>query len=143
MSWLLRSVEHNIHGRHEGTVAAREVGVRVRGGYDPDTIRAVAGVPLRIVFRREESSACSEQVVFPALGKSATLPEGESVVVEVLATEPGEYEFTCAMGMLRGRLVVSPHEESHLSQGRPQAPVLPHSVQSQFGEKAVGGGGRR
>ena len=84
----------------------RVVGVRVRGGYEPDTIRAEAGVPLRLVFRREESSPCSEQVVFPAFGKSATLPQGERVTVELLPTEPGEYEFTCAMGMLYGRLIV-------------------------------------
>ena len=86
----------------------REVSVRVRGGYQPDTIRAEAGVPLRLVFRREESSPCSEQVVFPALGKSAMLPQGERVAVELLPEEPGEYEFTCAMGMLHGTLVVTP-----------------------------------
>ena len=89
----------------------REVRVRVLGGYVPDTIRAEAGMPLRIVFRREESAACSEQVVFPAFGKSATLPPGEAVAVELLPEEPGEYEFTCAMGMLRGTLVVSPRGE--------------------------------
>ena len=83
-----------------------EVGVRVRGGYQPDTIWSEAGVPLRIVFRREESSPCSEQVVFPAFGKSAMLPQGEQVAVELLPQEPGEYEFTCAMGMLHGHLVV-------------------------------------
>ena len=84
----------------------REVRVRVLGGYVPDTIRAEAGVPLRIVFRRDESPACSEQVVFPDFGKSATLPPGEQVPVELLPQEPGEYEFTCAMGMLRGRLII-------------------------------------
>jgi plastocyanin domain-containing protein len=89
-------------------VRPREVSVRVRGGYQPDTIRAEAGVPLRLVFRREESSPCSEQVVFPALGKSAMLPQGERVAVELLVDDPGEYEFTCAMGMLHGTLVVGP-----------------------------------
>jgi len=82
------------------------VRVRVRGGYIPDTIRAEAGVPLRLVFRREETSSCSEQVIFPAFGKSAMLPTGEQVAVELLPNEPGEYEFTCAMGMLHGRLIV-------------------------------------
>lgn len=84
----------------------REVAVRVRGGYRPDTIYAEAGVPLRVVFRRDESSPCSEQVIFPAFGKSATLPPGERVVLELGPTAAGEYEFTCAMGMLRGKLVV-------------------------------------
>lgn len=88
-----------------------DVHVRVQGGYSPETIRAEAGVPLRIVFRREESAPCSEQVVFPAFGKSATLPRGENVAVDLLPTEPGEYEFTCHMGMLRGTLVVEPSRD--------------------------------
>ena len=62
--------------------------------------------------RREESAACSEQVVYPAFGKSATLPPGEEVAVDLLPEEPGEYEFTCAMGMLRGKLVVVPPGEA-------------------------------
>ncbi len=67
-----------------------------------------AGRPVRLSFRREESSACSEMVVFGDFGKSAKLPEGELVPVEFLPKEPGTYEFTCQMGMLRGRLVVEP-----------------------------------
>ena len=102
------SIRRNRDANASAAAAPREVLVRVRGGYQPDTINAEAGVPLRLVFRREESSACSEQVVFPAFGKSATLPEGERVAVELLPVEPGEYEFTCGMGMLRGRLLVSP-----------------------------------
>lgn len=103
---VLTAIRRN-RRRHAADVdPTRVVGVRVRGGYQPDTIRAQAGVPLRLVFRREESSPCSEQVVFPAFGKSATLPQGERVAVELLPAEPGEYEFTCAMGMLHGRLIV-------------------------------------
>ncbi len=86
----------------------REVQVRVLGGYVPNTIYAEMDRPIRIVFRRKESSACSEQVVIPAFGKSATLPEGEPVAIDLLPTAPGTYEFTCAMGMLHGRIVVSP-----------------------------------
>ncbi|RDI76241.1 Cupredoxin-like domain [Gaiella occulta] len=90
---------------------ANDVRVRVLDGYSPDTIRAQAGVPLRIVFRREESAPCSEQVVFPAFGRSATLPRDEDVAVDLLPSEPGVYEFTCRMGMLWGTLVVVPPRE--------------------------------
>lgn len=105
---MLGSIRRSFVTRAAGTTARREIRVRVCGGYVPDTIRAEAGVPLRIVFRREESAPCSEQVVFPAFGKSATLPPGEQVAVDLLPEKPGEYEFTCAMGMLRGTLVVVP-----------------------------------
>jgi len=80
--------------------------VRVRGGYWPSVVFARAGRPLRLIFRREETAPCSERVVFPAFGKSAMLPPYEDVTVELLPKEPGEYEFTCQMGMLRGRLIV-------------------------------------
>ena len=84
----------------------QEATVLVKGGYTPDTIVVERGKPVRLVFRREESSPCSELVVFDDFGKSATLPEGEPVAVELMPTEPGRFPFTCQMGMLRGTLVV-------------------------------------
>ncbi len=57
-------------------------------------------------FTREETVACSEMVIFNDFGKSAHLPTGETVPVEFLPEKPGEYEFTCQMGMLRGKLIV-------------------------------------
>jgi plastocyanin domain-containing protein len=64
------------------------------------------GRPVRLNFRREESAACSEMVVFGDFNKSATLPEGEIVPIEFLPEESGEHEFSCQMGMIRGKLVV-------------------------------------
>ena len=105
---VFTSISRHLGTRRRDAISPSEVRVQVRGGYHPDTIRAAAGTSLRIVFRREESSSCSEQVVFPAFGKSATLPQGEDVTVNLLPAEPGEYQFTCAMGMLQGRLVITP-----------------------------------
>ena len=85
----------------------REVRIRVRGGYEPDTVVARAGQPLRLIFHREDALACTEELVFPLFGRSATLPAGEDVIVELLPEEPGEYRFTCGWGMLRGRLIVT------------------------------------
>lgn len=78
----------------------------VRGGYTPDTIVVERGRPVRLVFRREESAACSERVLLPAFAKSALLPQGQEVAMDILPTEPGEFPFTCPMGMLKGRLIV-------------------------------------
>lgn len=80
--------------------------VRVRGGYSPDVVYARAGETIRVTFLREETASCSERVVFPAFGKSAMLPTGTPVVVELPPSARGTYEFTCAMNMLRGRLIV-------------------------------------
>jgi len=88
----------------------RTVRVRVKGGYQPAVVHARAGEPLRIVFTREETASCSEHVVFPAFGKSAMLPAFEDVALDLAPERAGEYEFTCQMGMLRGRLVVAGDE---------------------------------
>lgn len=80
--------------------------VRVRGGYSPEVVYARAGDPIRITFLREETASCSEQVMFPAFGKCTMLPRGKKTVVELPPSPPGTYEFTCAMNMLHGRLVV-------------------------------------
>ena len=98
--------------RPTGTRAAlvsggwQEQMILVKGGYTPDTIVAVAGRPLRLIFQREEASPCSEMVVLDAFGKNAKLPQGQPTVVELMPREPGEYPFSCQMGMLRGKLLV-------------------------------------
>jgi plastocyanin domain-containing protein len=102
---LLDSIRRGLPGSHRPP-SQRVARIRVRCGYIPDTIHIPAGVPLRLIFRREETSSCSEQVIFPAFGKSAMLPPGELVAVDLPPAEPGEYEFTCAMGMLHGRLLI-------------------------------------
>jgi plastocyanin domain-containing protein len=84
----------------------QEAMVLVKGGYTPNVIVVERGKPVRLMFRREETAACSEMVIFDDFGKSATLPVGEAVAVELMPAEPGEYEFACQMGMLRGTLVV-------------------------------------
>lgn len=98
--------------RGEGVKAAltsdgfQETLVLVKGGYTPDVIVVEHGKPVRINFRREETAACSERVLFPAFGRAANLPEGELVAIELTPEDPGEYGFECGMGMLHGKLVV-------------------------------------
>lgn len=85
---------------------AQEVAVTVKGGYTPDVIVVRKGRPVRLTFTRQESSACSEQVLFPDFNKNAVLPEGKPVTLEFTPDKPGEYGFQCQMGMLRGKLIV-------------------------------------
>jgi plastocyanin domain-containing protein len=84
----------------------QEAMILVKGGYTPDVLLVQHGKPVRLNFRREETAACSEMVVFNDFGKSARLPTGETVPIEFLPEKPGEYEFTCQMGMFRGKLIV-------------------------------------
>lgn len=90
-----------------GAGGLQEVHIRVKGGYDPDLIVVEAGRPVRLLFNRQETAACSERVLFPDFDISRELPAGETVVIELPAPPPGEYEFACQMGMLRGKLVAT------------------------------------
>lgn len=89
-----------------GSSGYQEAMVLVKGGYTPDVLVVQHGKPVRLTFRREETAACSEMVVFGDFNKSAKLPTGQDVRVEILPEKPGEYEFSCQMGMLRGKLIV-------------------------------------
>ena len=82
-----------------------EVRIAVRGGYEPATVRVKAGAPVRLVFDRQETSSCSEEVVFPAFGIRKFLPTGKPTSIEVTPPAPGRYEFMCGMSMLRGALI--------------------------------------
>ena len=84
----------------------QEAMILVKGGYTPDVIVVERGKPVRLNFVRSESASCSEMVLFPDFKKSAQLPEGETVAVELMPDKPGEYGFQCQMGMFRGKLIV-------------------------------------
>jgi plastocyanin domain-containing protein len=102
-------------GRSVATAAApaggiQEVTIGVRGGYDPAQVRVRAGTPVRLVFDRQETSGCSEEVVIPEFGIRRFLPAHQKTAVEITPREAGSYEFTCGMGMLRARLIVEERE---------------------------------
>ena len=78
----------------------------VSGGYSPAAVRVQSGRPVRLEFDRQETSGCTEEVVLPDFGIRTYLPAHETTVVEFTPTRPGSYEFTCGMGMVRGKIVV-------------------------------------
>lgn len=88
-----------------GSRGEQEVRITVRGGYEPATVRVAAGRPVRLLFDRQETSSCSEEVVFPDFGVRRFLPAHQTTTLEVTPPKPGTYEYTCGMGMLHGRLV--------------------------------------
>jgi plastocyanin domain-containing protein len=101
--WLKRS--RGVHAA-ETSGGYQEAMILVKGGYTPDTVIVRSGRPVRLNFRREETASCSDKVVFADFNKSAELPTGQTVAVEFLPKQPGEFAFACPMGMFRGRLIV-------------------------------------
>jgi len=85
----------------------QEVVIAVKGGYDPGVIQLRKDVPTRLIFDRQETSSCSEEIVIPAFGIRKFLPAFQQTVVELTPKESGTFEITCGMSMLHGKLVVS------------------------------------
>ncbi len=82
------------------------VDVVVDRGYHPDTIHARTGVPIRLIFHREDDDACFERVVFSSPRMDRHLSASDVTIVDLPGQAPGEVRFTCGMGRFRGRIEV-------------------------------------
>jgi plastocyanin domain-containing protein len=105
VNWHFLLAERGSATASAGAGGVQQVTVAVRGGYDPATVRVKAGSPVRLLFDRQETSGCSEEVVFPDFGVRAFLPAHQTTAVDITPAAPGTYEFTCGMSMLRGRVI--------------------------------------
>jgi Cu+-exporting ATPase len=117
--------------RRAGTAAlaggVQRVEVTVRGGYRPDVIRVRQGVPVELVFDRQESGECTSRVVFPALRESAALPAYQRTTVRLQPMEPGVVNFACGMNMVHGKLLVEP-AGANGSNGSPPGAAAEHGA---------------
>ena len=88
-------------------MAADSIDVVVDGGvYTPAAIEVPRGKKVILNFIRRDASPCAEKVIFDDLGVSADLPLGQAIKIELIPQDKGEHEFTCQMGMYRGKLIV-------------------------------------
>lgn len=85
----------------EGDV--QRIAVDASAGYNPNVIRATAGVPLEITF--SQGSGCMAQVMSRDLGFFEDLTTGPKTI-KLPALEAGEYGFSCGMEMVFGTIVV-------------------------------------
>jgi plastocyanin domain-containing protein len=84
----------------------QEVRIKVKGGYTPDVIVVKKGIPVRLNFYRDETDECSDTIVFGDFNIRKPLPAYKTTPIEFTPEKEGEYEFTCGMAMLRGKLIV-------------------------------------
>lgn len=128
----------------------QEVGITVKGGYSPDLIRVRQGVPVRLVFDRQEGGDCTSRVVFPDFALAASLPAYERTAVEFVPDRVGRFGFACGMNMVHGTLEVEPAgplEDETVPAGAvvgvqraPEAPEAPEAPAAPAAP-ATGGGG--
>jgi len=62
LAWFFFGPKQAQAARVKGNV--QEIEVTVKGGYSPDIIRVQKGVPLRLIFDRQEAGDCSSRIVF-------------------------------------------------------------------------------
>lgn len=80
--------------------------IRLEGGvYQPATIEIPASKPFTLRFVRIDVTPCAEKVVFSDLAISVDLPLNKPHEIILPALQPGIHEFTCQMGMYRGKLI--------------------------------------
>ena len=93
---------------HANESGVQEIKVTVKGGYSPDVIVVKQNVPVRLDFYRDETSSCSEQVVFSDFRIVKDLPAYKTTSIEFTPDKVGEFNFVCGMNMLHGKLIVEP-----------------------------------
>ena len=106
LSWYFFGPKRSQHAQLLG--GAQEVQVVVKGGYSPDVIRVQQGVPLRLIFDRQESGDCTSRVVFADFGVNRALPAFARTTIELTPDDVGTFGFACGMNMVHGTLIVEP-----------------------------------
>ncbi len=76
------------------------------GFYAPDVLQVVEDIPVKWEIFAPEFMGCAETLVSRGLGISTRLKPGDNLVT-FTPKDPGEYVFSCAMGMVRGTMVVT------------------------------------
>ncbi|NIS81804.1 MAG: HAD-IC family P-type ATPase, partial [Anaerolineales bacterium] len=109
LAWFFFGPKQAQVARVKGNI--QEIEVTVKGGYSPDVIRVKKGVPLRLIFDRQEAGECSSRVVFPDFQASKTLPPFARTTLEFTPDKAGEFGFACGMNMLHGTLIVEESKE--------------------------------
>ncbi|MBK7381051.1 MAG: cupredoxin domain-containing protein [Ignavibacteriales bacterium] len=106
VAWYFWFSEKNAIKVDVSNSGVQEAVIKVKGGYTPDVLIFEAGKPIKLNFIREETAACTEEVVFSDFNKRATLTPFKTIPVELKIDKPGEYGFKCGMGMIKGKLIV-------------------------------------
>jgi plastocyanin domain-containing protein len=108
VNWYFFFAERSTASAVATSAGVQEIDITVKGGYTPAEIHVKEGVPLRLVFDRQETSSCSEEIVIGDFGVRKFLPPFQKTVIELTPATPGRFDFQCGMGMLHGTLVVEP-----------------------------------
>lgn len=75
-------------------------------GYSRTSINLRRGIRARITFLRQTDATCATEVVISAYGVHRSLPLNTPTVISFTPKRSGEFDFTCGMSMMHGKLIV-------------------------------------
>lgn len=78
----------------------------ISGGYSPNYFTVKKGIPVKWIINGKNVFGCQGYFIVPSLGVSRALNPGENLI-EFTPTDPGFINFSCGMGMYRGRIEVT------------------------------------
>jgi sulfite exporter TauE/SafE len=74
-------------------------------GFTPNVFRIKKGVPVKWIINGVKLSGCSSKIIVPDLGIEKQLSPGKNTV-EFTPLKAGTLNFSCWMGMIRGKFIV-------------------------------------
>ncbi len=83
------------------------IDIIVEGGYSPETISIPKGKTTKLNFLRKDPNSCLEEVVLGDFKIRKTLPLNQKVTIELTPQVPGEFTYSCGMGMFHGKIIVT------------------------------------
>ena len=78
----------------------------VNGGFSPSTIVLKQGVPAKVNFDMQDSTACLSHVVFEQLGVNKDLTKQKITTINIPTDKKGTYNFAYGMDMFHGKIEV-------------------------------------
>ncbi len=74
-------------------------------GFEPQTMKIKNGIPVKWVIYGDQVTGCTNHIVVPSINISTPVSSGETVV-RFTPQEKGTINFSCWMGMVRGKFIV-------------------------------------
>lgn len=87
----------------EPVVARQTIAVNAIG-YEPNFIRVPAGQPITLTLKTNGNTGCTSVFKIPSLKIVRNLPATGDTVVAATFDNPGQYVFSCGMGMFTGTI---------------------------------------
>ena len=75
-------------------------------GFEPQTVTAKKGQPIKLVITRKTEHTCAKEVVIKDAGISKKLPLNVPVEIALTPAKSGQLRYACGMDMISGVLLI-------------------------------------